>query len=206
MQESYLIGIAGGSGSGKTTLSEALQRRFPDDVEIVHYDNYYKNLSHLPMEERLAHNFDEPDAFNYNQLVEHLAMLRRGETVVQEIYSFLIYEFTGEFRTITPRPVIIVEGMYPLLYPELRELYNLMVFVDADDDLRLLRRMRRLNFGRNKPITEYDFGQYLNFVRPSYKQFIEPSKQFAHIVVQSEGSLDPAVEVLSGAIESVLRR
>lgn len=192
-----IIGIAGGSGSGKTTVVRKIAERLsPASVTVVSQDSYYNDNSHLTLEERRRINFDHPDAIEFPLLISHLRQLKAGRPIDQPVYSFV--ESTRESRTVrvSPSDVIIVEGILVLTNPELRELMDVKVFVDADSDDRLARRIIRDTAERGRS-TESVLKHYLETVKPMHLQFIEPSKRFADLIVPQGGHNEKAIAVLS---------
>lgn len=192
-----IIGIAGGSGSGKTTVVRKIAERLsPASVTVVSQDSYYNDNSHLTLEERRKINFDHPDAIEFPLLISHLRQLKEGKAIDQPVYSFV--ESTREKRTVRVEPsdVIIVEGILVLTNPELRELMDVKVFVDADSDDRLARRIIRDTAERGRS-TESVLRHYLETVKPMHLQFIEPSKRFADLIVPQGGHNEKAIDVLS---------
>ena len=192
-----IIGIAGGSGSGKTTVvRKVIERMDATRVTVVSQDSYYNDNSGLTMEERRKINFDHPNAIEFALLISHLRQLREGKAIDQPVYSFV--ESTREKRTVRvePSPVIIVEGILVLTNPELRDLMNIKVFVDADDDDRLARRLKRDIAERGRTV-ESVLSHYESTVKPMHLQFIEPSKRFADLIIPQGGENEIAIDVLS---------
>ena len=198
----YVIGIAGGSGSGKTTLVRALTEYFGSAIAVISHDNYYKAYSELPFEERVKLNFDHPDAFETALLVEHLQKLRQGEAIYCPVYDFTTYTRSGEVLRIEPTQVIVVEGILIFCDPALREEMDVRIFVDADSDVRLCRRVRRDVKKRGRSIDSV-IGQYLDTVKPMHEQFVEPSKKFAHLIVPEGGKNLVAREMIIDRIRAV---
>lgn len=183
-----IIGIAGGTGSGKTTLTENLKQEFGDAVTVVYHDNYYKCNDHLPMEERVKLNYDHPDAFDTDLMIEHLKKLKNGETVECPTYDYSHHTRSKETITIEPSSVIIVEGILIFQNEQLRNLMDIKIFVDADADERILRRIVRDKQTRNRSL-ESVIEQYLTTVKPMHEQFVEPSKRLADITVSGGRNL-----------------
>ncbi|MCQ2184361.1 MAG: uridine kinase [Bacteroidales bacterium] len=201
-----VIGIAGGSGSGKTTVVKAITASLKDkNVVVIPQDSYYKDSSHLSLEERQQLNFDHPDSIDFDLLNKHLDMLKAGQSVEQPIYSFLTCSRNPtETVTIKPANVIIVEGILVLTCPELRDKFDMKIFVDADDDVRLGRIILRdiLERGRN---VEKVLDRYAKTVKPMYHQFIEPSKRYADIIIPQGGHNKVAIDVLTTTIEKYIK-
>ena len=201
-----IIGIAGGTGSGKTTVVRKVLERLPkDEVVILPQDSYYKDSSHLPMEERLEINFDHPDSIEWELLIKHLKELKKGHTVNQPIYSYLTCSRAEETIPVKPCEVIIVEGILILCNTELRKLLDLKVFVDADADDRLIRVINRDIVERGRSVNKV-MERYELTVKPMHVQFIEPSKRFADLIVPQGGDNHIAIDILTNYIEKNLKR
>ncbi len=183
-----LIGIAGGSGSGKTTLAERIHQAFPNSV-LISQDFYYKDLSHLHIDERAKTNFDHPDSLEFSLLREHLIHLRNEKAIQQPVYDFQVHTRKDYAKLITPAPIVIVEGILLFAIPEIRELFDIKIFVDTDDDVRILRRIERDINERSRSFQSVK-EQYLKTVKPMHDAFVEPSKKFADIIVP-EGGYNP---------------
>lgn len=194
--ETIIIGIAGGTGSGKTTLTERLRDHFgSDEVSVINHDSYYKRHDDLPYEERCKLNYDHPDSFDTQLLVEHLHALRRGETVEVPVYNYAIHNRSDKTVTVCPAPVIIVEGILIFASPELCALMDLKVFVDTDADVRILRRIVRDVKARGRTLDSV-VTQYLTTVKPMHEQFVEPSKRKADLIVPEGGRNEVALDML----------
>jgi uridine kinase len=205
MTRALCIGIAGGTSSGKTTVAHKLLRSMsPERAALLDQDSYYRDLSHLSKKEREAVNFDHPDAFDNVLLAQHIEALKQGKTVYKPIYSYTDSVRTQKATEIDPGHVILVEGILVLENPLLRTLFDFKIFVSADDDVRLIRRMRRDIVERGRSL-ERILDQYENTVRPMHHQFVEPSKRYADIIVPSGGENDVAITLLSQAIKAHLR-
>lgn len=200
----FLIGIAGGTGSGKTTLTRRLKERFGADVAVISYDNYYKRHDELPYEERCKLNYDHPDAFDTDLMVEQLEALRRGETVACPVYDFSAHNRSDETLLIAPTSVIILEGILLFADARLRALMDVRIFVDTDADVRILRRVVRDVNKRGRTL-ESVVQQYLTTVKPMHEQFVEPSKRFAHLIVPEGGRNLVALEMIVQRVEHHLR-
>ena len=179
------IGIAGGTGSGKTTLTEHLAHRFGDEISVVHHDNYYKRQDR-PFAERCLQNYDHPDAFETERMVEDLKHLKSGETIQCPVYDYTIHNRTDDTVTVAPAPVVIVEGILIFQDKALRDLLDIKIFVETDADVRILRRAQRDVEERGRSLTSV-VNQYLSTVKPMHEQFVEPSRKFADIVVLEGG-------------------
>lgn len=191
-----MIGIAGGTGSGKTTFALALQAAAGEDSVIISQDSYYVANTHLSFEERLKINYDHPDAFEDQLLIEHLQKLRRGEPIEVPIYDFTAYVRTDRTIPVRPRRIVLVEGILVLANPELRSLFDLKVFVDTDPDVRLLRRLTRDVKERGRSL-ESVHHQYLSTVKPMHEAFVEPSKKYADLIVPQGGRNQVALETVA---------
>ena len=200
-----VIGIAGGSGSGKTTVVKSIMKQLDGKVVVIPQDSYYKDSSHLPMEERLKINFDHPDAIDWKLLCQQIRDLKQGKTVQQPVYSYLTCSRSKtETVTVEPADVIIVEGILIFTCKELRDQLNMKVFVDADDDDRLMRIIVRDIAERGRTV-ETAIEHYVETVKPMHLQFIEPSKRYADIIVPQGGHNKVAIEVMSATIERYLK-
>jgi len=199
----YVIGIAGGTASGKTTMTNTIVRTVgPSRVVIIAYDSYYKDLSHIPVAERLqSTNFDHPDSLDTPLLADHLRQLRRGEAVQVPMYDFVSCTRLPATRLVEPCDVIIVDGILALAAEELRALYDLKIFVDLSADERLLRRIERDVAERGRTI-ESVIAQYRQTVRPMHDQFVEPSKRFADFIVSGETTQSHALETVAGHVRA----
>ena len=196
-----IIGIAGGSGSGKTTVVKAITEQLAENVVVIPQDSYYKDLGHLSEEEKRVHNFDHPDSIDFDLLRAQLKDLREGKVVEQPIYSYITCgRSKNQTVTVKPADVIIVEGILIFCDPELRDLMDIKIFVDADDDDRLMRVMARDIVERGKTV-EWVIERYSNTVKPMYLQFIEPSKRYADLIIPQGGHNKVAIDVLSDTIE-----
>lgn len=192
-----IVGIAGGTGSGKTTVVRRIIERLPVGcVTVVPQDNYYKDNSHLPLEERQKINFDHPDAIEWPLLIEHIKDLKNKKRIQQPIYSYLTCTRSKETIEIVPSSVIIVEGILILSQPELRELMDLKIFVDADADDRLSRVIQRDIVERGRSVAMV-LDRYDKTVKPSHLQFIEPTKRYADIIVPQGGNNQVAINLLT---------
>lgn len=200
MAEILVIGIAGGSGSGKTTLMRNLIARFGDAVCVLSHDNYYRAHDDMPYEARTRLNYDHPDAFETERMIEDLKRLRQGQAVECPTYDYTQHNRASETLHIEPRPVIIVEGILIFENRALCEQMDIKIFVDTDADVRLIRRIRRDVAKRGRSL-ESVLSQYLDTVKPMHEQFVEPSKKNADLVVLEGGKNPVALEMLNQRIE-----
>ena len=195
-----VIGIAGGTGSGKTTLMKNSMARIGDDVTVLSHDNYYKRRDDLSYEERCKINYDEPGAFDTSLMVYHLDQLRHGYAIECPVYDFTVHNRSEETIHILPRRVILVEGILIFENPELRELMDIKVFVDADADVRLCRRIKRDVNKRGRSL-ESVLTQYQQTVKPMHERYVEPSKKYADLVVPEGGKNLVALDMIMGRIQ-----
>jgi uridine kinase len=192
-----IIGIAGGTGSGKTTVVRKILEQLPcDEVAVLPQDSYYKDSSHLSLEERQKINFDHPDAIEFDLLVDHIKALRRGDTIEQPVYSYLTCTRQKETIRVVPRQVVIVEGILILGHPGLRQLMDLKVFVDAEPDDRLMRVIQRDIEERGRTVDKV-LARYEETVKPMHLQFIEPTKRYADLIVPQGGNNHAAIDILT---------
>lgn len=199
-----VIGIAGGSGSGKTTVVNAIVNDLKGRVVVIPQDSYYKDSSHLPLEERQQINFDHPDAIDFDLLCTHLKALKAGRTIEQPVYSYITCSRSRtETITVSPADVVIIEGILVFTCRELRSQMDIKLYVDADDDDRLMRVMARDILERGKTVQTV-IERYTKTVKPMYLQFIEPSKRYADIIIPQGGHNKVAIDVISATIEKYL--
>lgn len=200
-----VIGIAGGTGSGKTTVVRKIIESLPEgEVAILSQDSYYKDNSHLPLEKRQEINFDHPKALEFDLIVEHIKELRKGNSIEEPIYSYLTCTRAKETVTVYPKDVLILEGILILTHKELRDLFDIKVFVDADPDDRLNRVIQRDIVERGRSVAKV-LERYDKSVKPMHLQFIEPSKRYADLIVPQGGHNKVAIEVLCSIIEKNLK-
>ena len=204
MEDILVIGIAGGSGSGKTTLMKNLMQTFGDVATVISHDNYYKRHDELTYEERCLLNYDEPAAFDTDLMVEQLDQLRHGQTIDCPVYDFTVHNRSNDTVRIEPRKVIIVEGILIFQDPQLRELMDIRIFVDADSDIRLCRRIKRDVNKRGRSL-ESVLMQYQQTVKPMHELYVEPSKKYANIVVPEGGKNLVALEMIKDRISRHLK-
>lgn len=196
-----IIGIAGGTGSGKTTVVKKIVEAMPPGyVAVVPQDSYYNDTTRLTDEERKAINFDHPDAFDWKLLIKHINDLRNGKAIEQPTYSYLISNRLPETIHVEPRPVIIVEGIMALVNRRLREMMDLKIFVDCDDDIRLIRNIQRDTIDRGRTVTMV-MDRYINVLKPMHEQFIEPTKRFANIILPAGSDNTPGIDIICKYIE-----
>lgn len=200
-----VVGVTGGSGSGKTTVTKAIYDYFQGhSILMLEQDYYYKDQSHLPMQERRKTNYDHPLAFDTDLLIEHLKMLLRYETIAKPVYDYTIDTRSSEVIIQEPKEVIILEGILILEDPRLRELMDIKVYVDTDDDIRFIRRLTRDINERGRTM-ESVIDQYLSVVKPMHNEFIEPTKKFADIIFPEGGKNRVAIDLMITKIASILQ-
>ena len=200
----FVIGVAGGSGSGKSTVTrEVLASIGPEMAAVVMQDDYYLDQSHLSPEERRKTNYDHPDAFDWPLMVQHVQALRRGEAIEMPTYDFAQDNRASETVTVKPAPVIVIEGLFALYDADLRKMMSLKIFVDTAPDVRFIRRLQRDIAERGRS-TENVIQQYLETVRPMHKQFIEPTKRRADVILP-HGANGPAVDIITTKVVNVIR-
>lgn len=196
-----VIGIAGGTGSGKTTVAHRIVNRIgTKHVALISQDSYYKHQPHLTKEERAGVNYDHPDSFDNELLIQHLHQLRQGKQVQVPVYSFSEHLRTTDTILLEPKPVVVLEGILVLADEPLRKEMDIKVFVDTDADVRVLRRISRDLRERGRSF-ESVFAQYLDTVKPMHEAFIEPSKRYADLIVPEGGENEIAVSLLASRIE-----
>ncbi len=199
-----IIGIAGGTGCGKTTVVNQLIEELPDgEVGVISQDAYYNDLSHLTIEERRKTNFDHPQSIDFELLQHHLGLLKNGESIAQPVYSFLECNRTDKTVTTHPSKVIIVEGILILTNATLRDMFDIKIFVHADSDERLIRRLKRDVNERGWNLDE-TLDKYLTNIKPMHEQFIEPSKEFADIIIPNNKYNTVAVDIVRTIISDKL--
>lgn len=195
-----IIGIAGGTGSGKTTVVHQIMNELPEtEVGVISQDSYYKENHNLSFEERSLINFDHPRAIDFELLVKQLKDLKAGKTIEQPVYSFITHNRTDDTIVTHPRKVMIVEGILILTNPELRDLFDVKVFVHADSDERLIRRLKRDIAERGRDMEEV-LNRYQTTLKPMHQQFIEPTKIFADIIIPNDKYNTVAIDVVRAVI------
>lgn len=201
-----VIGIAGGTGSGKTTVvNRIMQQLNTERVNVLSQDNYYHDNQHLSLQEREALNYDHPNSIDFDLLVKHVKALKNGQSIEQPVYSFVTHSRTGDYITIEPRNVLIVEGILVLTHLELVKEFNLKVFVHADSDERLIRRIKRDTQERGRDLNEV-LHRYQATLKPMHQEFIEPSKNFADLIVPNMKQNNVAIDFLTTVIDNFLKK
>lgn len=201
-----VIGIAGGSGSGKTTVVQAIASRLKEKVAVISQDAYYKDLSDASDEEKRTHNFDHPDSIDWDLLTEQLNDLKKGRTVHQPVYSYIsCARSKTETVEIAPAEVVIIEGILIFCCKQLRDQMDIKIYVDADDDDRLMRVMERDIVERGKDV-RWIIERYSRTVKPMHLQFIEPAKRYADIIIPEGGHNKVAIDVITATIEKEIKK
>jgi uridine kinase len=199
-----IIGIAGGTGCGKTTVVNQILNELPEgEVGVLSQDSYYKDTSHLSYEERVKINFDHPRSIDFDLLEEHLKELKKGNPIHQPVYSFVKHNRTGDTILTHPRKVMIVEGILILTNPELRNMFDIKIFVHADSDERLIRRLKRDITERGRDLDEV-LRRYQTTLKPMHNQFIEPMKEFADIIIPNNHYNTVAIDIVKTIINDKL--
>ncbi|WP_439131871.1 uridine kinase [Polaribacter sp.] len=199
-----IIGIAGGTGSGKTTVVNQIVKQLPtDEVCVISQDSYYKATDNLSYEERTKINFDHPRAIDFELLIKHLKELKKGKTIHQPIYSFVTHNRTKDSLKTHPRKVVIVEGILIFNNEELRDLFDIKIFVHAETDERLIRRLKRDVAERGRDVNEV-LTRYQTTLKPMHQQFIEPTKNFADIIIPNDRHNTVAIDIVRSVINERL--
>jgi uridine kinase len=203
--KSLVIGICGGTGSGKTTITDRIIRALSEEsVQVLQQDHYYKDLPHLPLDERARQNFDHPDSIDTPLFVEHVRGLREGYPIERPVYDFTKHARKSETMRLGPRPALIVEGILIFESAALRELMDVKIFVDTDADIRFIRRLGRDIRERGRT-AESVIQQYLSTVRPMHMEFVEPSKRYADVIIPEGGHNEVGIDLVIQKIRSLVR-
>ena len=205
MQDIMVIGIAGGTGSGKTTITRRLIQAFGEEVSVVHHDNYYKAHHDMPYEERAKLNYDHPNAFDTDLMLQHLRQLKQGKSIRCPVYDYSIHDRTDQTVLIRPTRVIIVEGILIYESLELCKEMDIKIYVDTDADVRILRRIVRDVRDRGRSLDGV-IDQYLNTVKPMHEQFVEPSKRRADVIIPQGGHNQVALEMVIERVRAHLSK
>lgn len=199
-----IIGIGGGTGCGKTTVVNQILNELPEgEVGVISQDSYYKDTSHLSYDERVQINFDHPRSIDFQLLQQHLINLKKGNTINQPVYSFVKHNRTGDSIITHPRKVMIIEGILILTNPKLRDMFDIKIFVHADSDERLIRRLKRDISERSRDLDEV-LTRYQNTLKPMHDQFIEPMKEYADIIIPNNKYNTVAVDIVKTIINDRL--
>ena len=201
-KNSLVIGVAGGSGSGKSTFAKRVRDYFADEAVLISCDNYYLAHDDIPIEKRAKLNYDIPEAFEFDLMIKQMAELKSGKSVECPVYDFTVHTRSGETIKIDPKPVVIIDGILALYEEKLRDVMDVKVFVETDADERILRRVRR-DVGERGRSVESIIEQYLTTVKPMHYRYIEPTKQYADIIING-GFNDVAFDLFKTKIENFL--
>jgi len=204
MSPSFIIGVAGGSASGKSTLTRRVVEAIgADKAAVIVQDNYYLDQRQQPLEERLHNNYDHPHAFDWPLLIRHVDALRNGRPIEMPVYDFATHTRASQTLTVAPAPVIVVEGIFALYDAALRDMMSLKIFVDTDADVRFIRRLSRDIEERGRTMDSV-MAQYQATVRPMHKQFVEPTKRYADVILP-HGCNEPAIAMITARLEQLFR-
>lgn len=204
MKRPVIVGVSGGTASGKTTISRSIVERVGDPrVALIQHDSYYRDLGHLPMEERVRVNFDHPSSLETELLVDHLDALCRGASVRVPVYDFARHVRSQETRLVHSTPLILVEGILIFVEAALRERFDIKIYVDADADLRFIRRLRR-DIGERRRTVDSVVEQYLATVRPMHLEFVEPSKRYADVIIPHGGFNQVAIDLVAAQVAAMI--
>ncbi|MEW7279158.1 uridine kinase [Aquimarina sp. 2201CG1-2-11] len=199
-----IIGIAGGTGCGKTTVVNQIVNELPEnEVSVISQDSYYNDTSHLTPDQRAAINFDHPQSIDFDLLGEHLKILKTGKSIEQPVYSFVDHNRTNKTVTTKPGKVLIVEGILILTRPEIRDLFDIKIYVQTDSDERLIRRLKRDIIERGRDMNEV-LDRYQNTLKPMHQQFIDPTKEFADLIIPNNNYNNVAINILRTIIKERL--
>ena len=204
MGDVIVIGIAGGTGSGKSTMINKLKKEFRDEIAIISHDFYYKQHTEIPFEERKKLNYDHPDAFDTDLMIEHILQLKQWKAIERPVYDFTIHNRIDETICVTPAKVIVTEGILIFENQSLRDLFDIKVFIDTDADVRIIRRILRDVRERGRTLDSV-INQYLTTVKLMHEQFVEPSKKYADIIIPEGGYNKVALEMLNERIHALLK-
>ncbi len=206
MKKGILIGISGASGSGKTLIARTIMDQMvSSSVTMIQEDSYYKDLSHIPYDERTGRNFDHPDAFDHDLLFSQMHDLLHGKSISHPVYDYKTHSRSSEIQTVEPQAIIVLEGILILNDPRLRELMDIKIFVDTAPDICFIRRLKRDIAERGRSVDSV-INQYMETVRPMYFQFIEPSKRHADLIIPRGGKNTVAIDVISTKIKDLLAK
>lgn len=204
MSRPILIGIAGGTGSGKSTVAKEMYKGLPaEKIAVIEQDSYYKEQSNISFAERTKTNYDHPDAFDTDLLIEHLKMLINGQSIDKPIYDFEIHNRKKETVRVEPKDIIILEGILVLVEKEIRDLLDIKIFVDTDADVRIIRRIQRDIKERGRTLDSV-INQYMNVVRPMHLQFVEPTKRYADIIIPEGGYNKVAIDIMVAKVKEIV--
>lgn len=204
-REPLVVGIAGGSGSGKTTIAQViLQRVGPQRISFLPHDSYYRDQTNMTHEQRAQVNFDHPDSLETDLLIEHIHQLKKWQPIEMPVYNFTSHTRTQQTIHVEPRLVVLVDGILIFAEAELRELFDVKIFVDTDSDIRFIRRLERDIAERGRSM-EFVVKQYLDTVRPMHMEFVEPSKRYADVIIPEGGWNTVALDMVTARLEELLK-
>lgn len=206
MKKSILIGVAGGTGSGKTSMAKNIVCDFdPSQVVIIEQDSYYFDLKNIPLDARHHHNFDHPEAYDFEILKQHMRDLIDGKTIEVPVYDYTTHTRSSEFHRVSGHKIVVLEGIMVLYDPELRDMMDIKIYIQTAPDIRFIRRLTRDIKHRGRSVDSV-IEQYLETVRPMHELFIEPSKQYADIIIPEGGHNTVAVDLFKTKVKSLLRQ
>ena len=197
------IGIAGGTGSGKSTVAEIIRAQFGDDVALLRCDDYYKAQHDVPFEQRCKVNYDHPNAFDVDLMVDHIKRLQSGEAIDSPVYDYALHDRSDRTRRLLPGKVLIIDGIMVLALPEVRALLDIKLYVDTDADVRILRRIKRDVHERGRSMDSV-MNQYIATVKPMHEAYVEPSKRYADLIIPEGGQNAVAMDMLQTCIKNHL--
>lgn len=205
LERPIIIGIAGGTCSGKSSIANILieEFRYTNSINIIKEDDYYKDQSHLPMEERVKTNYDHPLAFDFDLMIEHLDQLIKGQSIEKPTYDYTVHNRAEQTEVVHPSDVLIIEGLFALYTPAIRDMEDIKIFVDTPADVRFIRRLKRDVAERARTV-ESITTQYLTTVKPMHDQFIEPTKQYADVIIPQGKENKVAIDLLKTKINSII--
>lgn len=205
MSNVTIIGVCGGTASGKTTIVNKISRKFDNDLVVLAHDHYYKKYDNLSYNERTELNFDHPNAFDTDLLIEHIRELKNGNSIERPVYNYAIHNRSDEFVVVQPKSVIVVEGIMILENKELRDLMDIKIYVQTDSDERVIRRIQRDVLERDRTL-ESVITQYRETVKPMHDIFVEPNKKYADIIVPFGGDNSIAIEMIMESIRKIIKK
>lgn len=202
MKNAFVIGIAGGSGSGKSTFAKRLKEQFPEDIALVSCDNYYLARHDMPLSERKLQNYDSPEAFEFDLMIQQIQELKSGKDISCPVYDFTIHDRSEQILQVSAKPVVLIDGILIFVEPQLRNLMDMRIYVETDADERILRRVRRDMVERGRDLDGI-IDQYLATVKPMHNAFVEPTKAHADIIING-GMNDTAFDLVKNKIQQLL--
>ncbi|CAM3457205.1 uridine kinase [Pseudostreptobacillus hongkongensis] len=208
MKKTIIIGIAGGTGSGKTSVANAVLedlKKSGEEIVLIEQDSYYKRNDHLSFSERVKLNYDHPNSIDFDLLREHILALKEGKSIEKPIYNFAEHNRSKETEKIESKPIIIVEGILILAIEKIRDILDMKIFVDTDDDIRLLRRMERDIQERGRSFDNIK-EQYLSTVKPMHLEFVEPSKRYADVIIPRGKDNEVGIKMVSSRLKYLIKR